>query len=585
MTDTRRRLLSIHASPTTLASLAAIYVLVVAGALALAIQLLPVLESPRWAIFAGTLAVAVPVGLVVSIGIAVARLVRDLRLRRTGSRLKTRLTTSFALIVILFAGPQALISVTLVTRLFDVAFASGTGDALRTAVTLSVDTYDRITDELETLAIDGTLDRLIADPAARGDLWDAIRLRQPSLLAIQARDPDLFLGDVRFRRVALPDVAPGSTGVTRMSVGDVDTLQLLAGLEPTGSVLVTIAVPLRLAAAGREITAALDAFERVEALGPRVFQLTVLLYGLFVAPLLLLGVLAGFLFADRIIRPIETLEAATRRVAEGDYSVRMLARPSEDLGTFVLSFNHMVNEVERARRRMAQTEKVQAWREIAQRLAHEVKNPLTPIRLAAERMRRKYEADDPEFGSILNRTVDTIVREVDALTNLLNEFRTFSRIPAPAFETVSLRELLESAASAWRDDPRVAFSVDDVDPSVVVRADPRQLRQVFLNLVTNAVHAGGGRIAIRCSADRILAGGADTVRIRISDDGPGIPEPLREQVFQPYVTGTSDGTGLGLAIVDRIVFDHDGRISFETVTDVGTTFIIDLPAAPDALEG
>jgi len=237
----------------------------------------------------------------------------------------------------------------------------------------------------------------------------------------------------------------------------------------------------------------------------------------------------------------------------------------------------MVTELDRARRRMAQAEKVQAWQEIAQRLAHEVKNPLTPIKLAAERLQRRYQADAPDFEDVLDRTVSTIVREVDALTALLNEFRSFSRMPEPQFEQIPLAELLRYVADIYRDQSAVAISLAGVPDDLTITADRGQLRQVFVNLITNAVEAAGGSVSILISAHEVQRGRESICRVRVEDDGPGIPEDLRESVFDPYVTSKSRGTGLGLAIVERIVFDHDGGISYESAPGSGTTFVIDLP--------
>jgi two-component system, NtrC family, nitrogen regulation sensor histidine kinase NtrY len=236
----------------------------------------------------------------------------------------------------------------------------------------------------------------------------------------------------------------------------------------------------------------------------------------------------------------------------------------------------MVTELDRARRRMAQAEKVQAWQEIAQRLAHEVKNPLTPIRLAAERLERRYQADAPDFGEVLTRTVRTIMREVDALTGLLDEFRSFSRMPEPQFAPVAILPLLREVAAVYRDNPEVAIVLEGVDPDASVAGDRGQLRQVIVNLLTNSIEAAG-TVRVVVSSHRIERGNRAILRLRVEDDGPGIPEEIRDTIFDPYVTSKNRGTGLGLAIVERIVFDHDGRISCESAPGSGATFVIDLP--------
>jgi nitrogen fixation/metabolism regulation signal transduction histidine kinase len=264
-------------------------------------------------------------------------------------------------------------------------------------------------------------------------------------------------------------------------------------------------------------------------------------------------------------------------VADGDYTVRILTRPGDDLGVLVVSFNRMVNELDRARRRMAQAEKVQAWQEIAQRLAHEVKNPLTPIKLTAERLQRRYEVGAADFPDVLHRAVDTIRREVDALTEMLDEFRSFSRMPEPQFYPISIEHVFAEAAAVYHDFPGVDIDLSGIASNLEIDADRGQIRRVVLNLFANAVEAADGRVRIVVSAHEIQREGVPTCRIRIDDDGPGIPPELGESLFKPYVTSKSSGTGLGLAIVERIVFDHEGGISYESAPGSGTTFVVDLP--------
>jgi nitrogen fixation/metabolism regulation signal transduction histidine kinase len=369
----------------------------------------------------------------------------------------------------------------------------------------------------------------------------------------------------------------GAESVLRM----VMRVDLGGGPEATpGVALLTARLPDRFDETARGLTRAVDIFAGLERLRTTFVLVVAVLYGVFASPILLLAVLAGFFMADRILRPIESLEDATRRVTEGDYSVRILSRPNDDLGLLVLSFNRMVTELDRARRRMAQAEKVQAWQEIAQRLAHEVKNPLTPIRLAAERLHRRYEAGAADFPVILERTVATIVREVDELTALLNEFRSFSRMPEPHRERCALAPVVRDIGAIYRDDPAVSIDGSAVPEEMVLFADRGQLRQVLLNLVANAVEASldrGRSVVIRIAAHRVRLGESEFTRIVVADNGPGIPEELRTTLFEPYVTGKAHGTGLGLAIVERIVFDHEGRITVESAPGSGTTFVIDLP--------
>ncbi len=586
------------ASMTTLASLGALYGVVVMLTVLLSNRLLVnPLEIDRSLVWVfGALAVIFPTGLLAVVGLNVARLVRDRSARKPGSSLKARLTTFFAAVVIFAAVPQGVVSVSFLSSALQLLFNSGTGDAVRGGLSLIFDYYDRQIYDLRVFGLDGSMQRIVADrwseiavDASGGEIWPEIRQRVPLAATFQLFDADgsevAFRGDRRFRsaappaRVRLGDVGP----VARASVAGEGILRLVVGVRSGGEgaetmvALLTVRLPPGFEARARGLTQAQEIFSRLEGLRSTFVLIVAILYGVFASPILLLAILAGFFLSDRIMRPIESLEEATRRVADGDYSVRILARPGDDLGLLVISFNRMVTELDRTRRRIAQAEKVQAWQEIAQRLAHEVKNPLTPIRLAAERLKRRYEVGSPDFGEVLDRTVSMIVREVEELTSLLNEFRSFSRRPEPRFEDVDLRALLYEVAAMYREDPRVTLDLTGVADEMRVKADRGQLRQAFVNLYANAVEASADAVRIAVSAREAERAGARICRVRVEDDGPGIPEDLQGDIFEPYVTSKPHGTGLGLAIVERIVFDHDGRISYESAPGSGTTFVLDLP--------
>jgi len=238
----------------------------------------------------------------------------------------------------------------------------------------------------------------------------------------------------------------------------------------------------------------------------------------------------------------------------------------------------MTAELAASRAKLAQTEKVTAWQEIARRLAHELRNPLTPIRLSAERILRRSRTDPEHVSEIVEPSVTAILTEVTRLDALLKEFAGFARLPAPQKETVALRPLVDELIATYRAaHPGLRASADAVDPEVRVIADPAQLEQVFTNLFKNAVEAMGGTGILTLVSNLVKKGGVSYCRVQIQDTGPGIPAELRDRVFQPYVTTKAEGTGLGLAIVERILFDHRGRVWFESEPGIGTTFFLDLP--------
>ena len=299
---------------------------------------------------------------------------------------------------------------------------------------------------------------------------------------------------------------------------------------------------------------------------------------LFSLPIFFITILVSLLLTERIIGPIVHLEDATRRVAEGDFGFRILTRPRDELANLVDSFNAMISELERSRRKLLQAERITAWQEIAQRLAHEIRNPLTPIKLSAQRMLKKHTEKAEDFEKILAPSVSSIITEVDNLERMLREFGEFAKLPVPRPGSVNLKEMLTEVASVYAHlSSSVQIDLKDVPEGVMLAVDKAQMKRVFANLFTNAMQAmpGGGQLSVR--ADMIKKAHASFCRIGVSDTGSGISEKDMDSIFDPYFTTKKSGTGLGLAIVQRIVFDHNGNVWAESDGSSGTTFFIDLP--------
>ncbi|HXH28357.1 MAG TPA: ATP-binding protein [Candidatus Polarisedimenticolia bacterium] len=226
---------------------------------------------------------------------------------------------------------------------------------------------------------------------------------------------------------------------------------------------------------------------------------------------------------------------------------------------------------------LMRAQKIAAWREVARRLAHEIKNPLTPIQLSAERILKKYEAHSDDLDEIVAEGTAAIVREVAALKNLVDEFSRFARLPAPQPVLSDLQEVVGSALSLYDGVHSEVHIEPRCDPDLPrVPIDPEQMKRALVNLLDNAVAAIGGRGTVTIGARRDTATGA--VILEVSDDGPGIRPEDRDRLFLPYFSTKKQGSGLGLAIVHRIVTDHGGRIRVEDNQPHGARFIIELPA-------
>jgi nitrogen fixation/metabolism regulation signal transduction histidine kinase len=222
---------------------------------------------------------------------------------------------------------------------------------------------------------------------------------------------------------------------------------------------------------------------------------------------------------------------------------------------------------------LVQAQKLAAWNEAARRIAHEIKNPLTPIQLSAERIARKFRSADADTGEAVEEGTRTIVSEVAQLKRMVDEFSRFARMPAVHMRHAQLSEILQQAAALYRDvKPGVTVSVS-VAPDIELLMDPEQISRAVGNLLKNAVEAtesGEIRVSARRAAHRVV--------IEVADPGRGVPDGDKEKLFLPYFSTKGRGTGLGLAIVHRIVNDHDGRISVHDNHPRGTRFEIELPA-------
>jgi nitrogen fixation/metabolism regulation signal transduction histidine kinase len=584
------------ASLTGLLSLVLLYVLLTVLVLVFATQVLTDLSfaESNAIMLVIVLALVFPGLLLAILIIRLLRLLRDRRRGRPGARLKSRLLVFFLVIVLLASVPQAILSVTFIRSAVNAWFSEDTGRAIAGGQQIALSFFSQLERDLIRFAESPFLDQLLVGVDQQpGFVWDRVGSANPALDAFQVFGADgvqLFAGGEEELFLDSGQVMGASAGqVARESVAGRSFLRVRldyangrvvreSGGRFSRVIVLSAGLPLGFDEAATRLTQALEFFVQLERFQGDFVQAIGLFYAFFSVPLVLLAMLVSFLLSDEILRPIVSLEEATRRVAEGDFSTRILTRRADELALLVTSFNRMVGELERTREKIIQTEKIAAWQEIAQRLAHEVKNPLTPIRLSAERALRKFQSQSTDFPEVLEASVRSIVGEVDNLSALLSEFRAFSRLPAPNVDQIDISRLLRDVFDSYVSDT-VAEPVFDVQTELQLEGDAGQIRQVVSNLIKNGVEAAGPRGRVALSADYVIKERGAYCRIQVEDSGPGIPEEMHKRIFDPYMTTKTGGTGLGLAIVQRIVFDHGGQIWFETQQQVGTTFFVDLPVA------
>ncbi len=292
-------------------------------------------------------------------------------------------------------------------------------------------------------------------------------------------------------------------------------------------------------------------------------------------------VMITILVARRTTRPIRELKAHTVQVAGGDLDARVAVETDDELGDLARAFNDMTGELKESRVKLIKAEKDAAWREMARQVAHEIKNPLTPVLLSANLLDRARKEDSPEFGAIFDRTITLIRRQVDNMRKIASDFSAFAGARKPNPAVVDVRALVDEVLdlnAAWARELRVKVAV--AGEGFTVFADRGELRRVLINLVSNALEAmpEGGELAVTLS--RRTDGAGTRVVLEIADRGPGLSETVRARLFEPYFTTRSHGTGLGLAISRRIVEEMNGTISLEPRPESegpGTIARVELP--------
>jgi len=332
------------------------------------------------------------------------------------------------------------------------------------------------------------------------------------------------------------------------------------------------------------------------------------------------NVVLGIVLARGLTKRINRLGAAINVVAQGDLSVRVPVTGTDELTDLARTFNRMIAEMQQSRARIEFLQRVGAWQDMAQRLAHEIKNPLTPIQLAVQEAHKKYPGDDPRYQRLLDTTLEIVEEEVGTLRRLVGNFSNFARLPHAELAKANLADFLHDCETqlGHLEDPTLGEASADNEPipaqnveirweipeeTIELAIDRQMLRRVLVNLVRNAVQAirdahrrtstpggeGGERGRGGASGDAESEGvighvvvsaerEADGARIVVEDDGPGIADSVRGRIFDPYFTTKADGTGLGLAIVKKVVVEHGGEIEATKSARLGgARFVLRLP--------
>jgi nitrogen fixation/metabolism regulation signal transduction histidine kinase len=289
--------------------------------------------------------------------------------------------------------------------------------------------------------------------------------------------------------------------------------------------------------------------------------------------LFLVSIAAGLVLAGYITRPLRLIQQQIARISLGKRNEKIQWQGRDELGHLITEYNQMLVKLEESASLLAQSERESAWREMAKQVAHEIKNPLTPMKLNLQYLQHLMKSDAPDFREKFEKASAGIIEQIDALANIANEFSHFAKLPVSQVETINIAEVIRSSVLIFENKDKVAIRNRIPEEEILVKGDRDQCLRVFNNLLTNALQAVQEVDEPWIEIGRQVR--EDTVVIQVRDNGSGIDEELKPKIFTPNFTTKSAGSGLGLAMVKNIMEGFSGRIWFESQKGIGTIFYME----------
>lgn len=371
-----------------------------------------------------------------------------------------------------------------------------------------------------------------------------------------------------YRAALLDDRLTGSAFVNTMMLGR----SFFRDFERIGEV--TYTVGYRPIIMGDRVVGvlAVPALYRQREIDEELAQRNAFVLGAY-ALVVLFVVIVGFILANRLSRPLRELSLAAQVIGKGNLDVQLTPQSSDEVGNLVQSFNEMTKELRVSREDLARAERELAWKEMAKQVAHEIKNPLTPIKLSIQHLTQAYKDGAKDFGQVLQRVSNTVIEQIEVLTRIASEFSNFARMPARKFERVDVKELLQETVTLFGGVRGIEFRTKFSETPAILIADRDELRRVFINVIRNSVQAleKGGTITVEMGISNQIC------TVSISDTGSGIPQELQAKVFQPNFSTKTDGMGLGLAIAQKVIEDLNGTVALRSEVGKGTTVEMRIP--------
>jgi two-component system nitrogen regulation sensor histidine kinase NtrY len=505
------------------------------------------------------------------------QIVVDRNRNREGARFRLRLTILFLVITSIPLLPLSIISNNLISKSIGFWFVSGIEDSLDNAMEVSKELYGRLSlesvKEWEKRCGDCDLSGVknIKFETIDGVLAYLPKSKRADFIYLKNEVVSHDLGTVNAENLS-------TDGWKRVPVMDDEYLFTpVKGRQSGGRTLFLVRkVPSKIKDYTYSISKGLQDYRILKVVRRPLQLIITLVYIAVVMPFVLLAFYLSLTISKTVTNPIRELAIATQKIADGELDYRIRYHAKDELKMLIGSFNSMTEELQMNRELLKYSERSAAWRDIAQKIAHEIKNPLTPIRLSAERILKLYQRED-KFKSVLAKGIDTIISEVKNITDMVNEFSSFARFPESKLERCDVVSLLDDVVSSFRHAYKnVRFSFHHKVESVYLLVDAEQLRRAILNIVYNGINAiegasAGGVIELKCYPPR---GRPNHITIAISDNGVGIDEDIKDMIFKPYFSKNRKGSGLGLTIAEKIVFENKGRIWFESKPG-NTTFYLE----------
>jgi len=502
--------------------------------------------------------------------------------------IKKKITLSFVFIAVLSAMPIVIISNNYFNSSLSKMFSGRTMKALNESVNLTHDAYFRIENEvkseLETVRFLFDNFMLLTSRADLEKITGTYRNSNIKIIffknnygklqIVENEQPSKKIDNLKIYKFYKNSVLSG----IRTDRIQIDGHDMISGMFRYWDLMVVIYLPVaeEYKATENLFIDAREDYRRIEnqkeyfETGTGSFLMMISIVIVCIAYLISLYI------SGNITNPVLELSIAAKQIAMGNNKLFIEKKSDDEIGILVDSFNSMAKQLDENQKFMFQKQKLEAWNEMARKLVHEIKNPLTPIRLSAERMRKLVKEENPNMNSAVITGSETIIMEVNSLLKLVSEFNNFARLPVKKAELSNLNTLIRESILLFHAYENVEFNLILDENLSDILIDRGLVRQALNNIISNSIQAFSENGLIIITTDIDEAGTYQMVKIK--DNGPGIKAGDIEKIFEPGFTLKKTGTGLGLAIVEKIIFEHDGKIYCRSVEGQGADFILMFPA-------